>query len=160
FGALFRDAYRIDARESLDAARSKLDEGMRALGAEAEIAAIAPVLSYLVGIDGDAPPETDPEALRLKILLAARLLVERRLEQGPLLMIIEDAHFADAASLELLRDIADRLVERPLMVLLAQRPPDTLPAPVHAAAVTIELTPLQPQAIESLVAALFGANGD
>ena len=61
-------------------------------------------------------------------MLAARLLVERRLAQGPLLVIVDDLHWADAASVDLLREVADQLADRPLMLLVAHRPDARAPA--------------------------------
>ena len=53
-----------------------------ALGARDEEAeAIAPVLSYVLGLEGETHPDVEPEQLQRQIVLAARALVERRLEQ-------------------------------------------------------------------------------
>ena len=65
------------------------------------------MLSYLLGVEEARPRDLDPEQLKRQIVLAARLLVERRLAQGPLLVIVDDFHWADAASADLLRDLAD-----------------------------------------------------
>ena len=57
FGALFRDAYRVDPADSLEVARAKLIAGLRVLGARDEEAeAIAPVLSYVLGRGGGQAP--------------------------------------------------------------------------------------------------------
>ena len=84
----------------------------------AEVAeAIAPVLSYVLGVEAMRPRDFEPEQLKRQIALAARTLVERRLQQEPLLIIVEDLHWADAASVDLLRDVVDHLADRRLMVL-------------------------------------------
>ena len=101
-------ATEFEPDDSLEVAREKLARGLSSLGAEAGITqAIAPVLSYLLGVEEACPRDLDPEQLKRQIVLAARLLVERRLEQGPLLAIVDDLHWADAASVDLLRDLAD-----------------------------------------------------
>ena len=93
----------------------KLAAGLRALGARAEVAeAIAPVLSYVLGVEEAQPRDIEPEQLKRQIALAARTLVERRLQQEPLLIIVEDLHWADTASVDLLRDVVDHLADRPL----------------------------------------------
>lgn len=158
FGALFREGYEVRADDPLDVARQKLTAGLRSLGAETEvIEAVAPVLSYLLGIDDTRPRDLDPEQLKRQILLAARMLVEQRLRQTPVLIIVEDLHWADAASVDLLQDIADHLADRPLMMLVSHRP-DANPMSVgRAEQCTLRLSPLSPDETRALVGSLFGA---
>ncbi len=158
FGALFREAYRVDRDDSLDVARQKLAAGLEALGARAQEAeAIAPVLGYVLGFEESRPREVDPEQLQRQIALAARVLVERRLERGPLLVIVEDLHWADAASLELLRHVADHFAERPLMLLLSHRPEARAPLAGRAAQSVIRLAPLSPADTRALAGELLGS---
>jgi adenylate cyclase len=160
FGALFREAYQVDPADSLDVARQKLAAGLRALGARDEEAqAIAPVLSYVLGLEGETRPDVEPEQLQRQIVLAARALLERRLEHGPLLILVEDLHWADAASVDLLRHVVDQLADRPLMVLLSHRPDARAPLAGQAAQSVIRLTPLSPDETRALVASLFGSSG-
>ena len=127
FGALFREAYQVEPDDSLDVARQKLAAGLRALGAPAEEAeAIVPVLSYVLGVEEMRPRDFEPEQLKRQIALAARMLVERRLQQEPLLIVVEDLQWADAASVDLLRDVLDHLADRPLdaaALVSLRRPP-------------------------------------
>ena len=53
--------------------------------------------------------QVEPEQLKRQIHFAVRTLFERRLARAPILLIVEDPHWADAASLEVLRLLADRL---------------------------------------------------
>ncbi len=123
FGALFRDAYRVEPGDSLDVARRKLQEGLLALGADAdEAAAVAQVIHYLLGIQEGRPHDIAPEQLQRQIALAARALIDRRLSTQPLMIVIDDLQWADAASVDLLREVVDHFAERPLMLLVAQRP--------------------------------------
>jgi adenylate cyclase len=162
FGALFREAYHVDPADSLDVARQKLATGLRALGARAaEAEAIAPVLSYVLGVEEARPRDVEPEQLQRQIALAARVLVERRLQQEPLLILVEDLHWADAASVDLLRSVADHLADRPLMVLLSHRPEMRPPPVVRAAHTAIPLGPLRLDETRAMVASLFGpVSGD
>ena len=91
-----------------------------------------------------ARPDLDPQQLKLQIAFAARMLVEGRVEEGPLLIIVEDLHWADAASVNLLRDLADDLADRPLMMLF-YAPPHLL-SPVAARA--SQSTPRSSAALE------------
>ena len=158
FAALFREAYGVEPEDSLDVARRKLAVGLDALGARTEIAqTIAPMLSYLLGVQEPSPGDFDPEQLRRQIALAARMLVERRVEQGPLLIVVEDLHWADAASVDLLRDIADHLADRPLMMLFSHRPDVDAPAMTRAAQTSVRLAPLSDDETRALVAGLLGS---
>ncbi|WP_213958590.1 adenylate/guanylate cyclase domain-containing protein [Variovorax sp. dw_954] len=158
FGALFRDAYRVEAGDSLDVARRKLQEGLLALGADAdEAAAVAQVIHYLLGIQEGRPPDIEPEQLQRQISLAARALIERRLSAQPLLLVIDDLQWADAASLGLLREVVDHFVDRPLMLLVAQRPDARALHAVRAEPSAVELGPLRDDEARELVNHLLGA---
>jgi adenylate cyclase len=157
FAALFREGYQLEPGDSLDIARQKLAAGLSSLGAPPEITeAIVPVLSYLLAVEDVHPRELDPEQLKRQVALAARTLVERRLEQKPVLIVVEDLHWADTASVDLLRDIVGHLAERPLMILVSHRPdmPQPLAAPVSQT--VTRLAPLPSEDIQALLAQLFG----
>src|SRR5437773_592544 len=137
FGALFRDAYRVEPGDSP--------------------AAIAPVLSYVLGLEEEMHPDVEPEQLRRQIAFAARALIERRLEKEPLILLVEDLHWADIASVDLMRQVVDQLANRPLMLLLSHRPDTKPPLVARAAQSVIRAAPLSPDQTRDLVAALFGA---
>jgi adenylate cyclase len=161
FGALFRDAYRVEQGDSLAVAQHKLQEGLAALGADAgEAEAVARVLNYLLGLQEGRPQDIEPEQLQRQISLAARALLERRLAQQPLMIVVDDVHWADAASIDLLAEALDHLAERPLMLLLSQRPDAR---PVHALTAQqtlVELGPLATDDTRRLVDQLLGMPGD
>ena len=158
FGSLFRGAYQVEPKDSLEVARQKLVSGLRALGArDDEAAIIAPVLSYVLGVEEAMHPDVEPEQLRRQIALAARALIERRLDKEPLLILVEDLHWADTASVDLLRQVVDQLASRPLMVLLSHRPETRPPLVTRAAQSVIRLTPFSRDQTRELVAGLFAA---
>jgi adenylate cyclase len=159
FGALFREAYQVERTDSLAVARQKLVAGLRALGAKDDEAnAIAPVLSYVLGLEGEVHPDVEPEQLRRQIALAARALIERRLERDPLLILVEDVHWADTASVDLLRQVVDQLADRPLMLLFSHRPDTRPPLVTRAAQSIIRVAPLSSGETRRLVTGLFGAS--
>jgi adenylate cyclase len=161
FGALFREAYRVDAGDSLDVARRKLAEGLRSLGArEEEAGAIAPVLSYVLGLEGESPPDIEPEQLRRQIALAGRILIERRLDRQPLILVVEDVQWADSASIDLLREVVEQLADRPLMLLLSHRPDTRPPQPARVIPTVVRVGPLSADEMRTLVAGFFGASGE
>jgi adenylate cyclase len=161
FGTLFREAYRVDPADSLDVARQKLAAGLRELGArEEEARAVAPVLSYVLGLEGEIHPDVEPEQLQRQIALAARALIERRLEREPLLIVVEDLHWADTASVDLLRQVVDQLADRSLMLLLSHRPGTRPPLVARAAQSVIHVPPLSLDETRAMVSGLFGASID
>lgn len=158
FSALFREAYHVEANDTLDVAQQKLAGALRTLGGSAEEAeTMAPLLSYVLGMEGAQPREVEPEQLRRQIALAARALLERRLHRSPLLIVVEDLHWADSASIDLLRYVVDQLTERPLMLLLSHRADASPPQVRQAAQTVIRLAALTPDQTRALVGGLFGA---
>ncbi len=162
FRALFREACDVEPHDSLDVARQKLVNGLRSLGAPAGVVdAIAPVLCSLLGVEETRPRDVEPEQLKRQIVLAARTLVEWRLQQQPLLIVVEDLHWADAASIELLRDIADHLADRHLMALFSHRSETRSPLAARAAQSVIRLAPLSLGETREFLGTLFGpVDGD
>jgi adenylate cyclase len=159
--ALLRDAYGVEPGDSVEVARSKLAAGLETLGIDAEDrAAMAAALGRVFGLEQDDARirHLEPEQLKRQIFMAVRALVERRLATGPLVLVVEDLHWADAASIELIGAVADRLADRPLLVLLMYRPtlePDVL-GTSHTPHTAIEVTPLSRSGSEDLLAAWFG----
>ncbi|MBI2461047.1 MAG: tetratricopeptide repeat protein [Candidatus Rokubacteria bacterium] len=160
FATFIRDAYGVAPDDPLEVAQDKLASGLTALGAdEVEPAAIAPVLGYVLGVEAaERFRHVEPEQLKRQIFLALRRLVERRLQQGPLVLVVEDLHWADAASVELLQFLVDRLADRQLMLVATYRPsfdPRAL-ATSRASHTALRLTPLSPGDSEALLSAYFG----
>src|SRR5262249_11752241 len=93
--------------------------------------------------------------------LAARVLIERRVQHEPLLIVVEDLHWADVASVDLLRNLIDHLADRSLMLLLSHRPEMRPLTVARAAQSVIPLAPLSLDETRSLVGGLFGpVSGD
>lgn len=161
FGALFRDAYQLDQSDSLATAQHKLQEGLRGLGADAsEADAITRVLQYLLGLQSQQPADIEPEQLQRQISLAARALLERRLAQQPLMIVLDDVHWADAASLSLLSDAIDQLADRPLMLLLSQRPDARATRATRAQHTQVQIDSLGAADTRVLLDQLLGTAGD
>ena len=66
-----------------------------------------------------APPAT--EALRLQLFEAVAMLWERASESGPLVVIMEDIHWADESTRHLLRFLARALTDAPVMIVTTYR---------------------------------------
>lgn len=158
--AFFREGYGIAATDPLESARRKLAAGLQALGAEeGERARLSALVGYVLGLESDGPgPHLDPEQLKRQIFFAMRALFERRLARGPLVLVVEDLHWGDAASVELLCFMAERLADRPLLLVFTYRPSFDARALAtrrvkHTA---IHLAPLTTSDCKKLLATLFG----
>jgi hypothetical protein len=109
-----------------------------------------------------APPTTAAE--RFRAHQAARDLIERLAARQPLLLLVlDDVHWCDGASVELLSHLARRPPDAAVMVVIATRPGQLPPALALGDAVEIELPPLRPQDAALLVGdraeALYEASG-
>lgn len=158
--AFVREAFDLAPDDSLETAREKLQSGVEGLGAEeADAARLGRILGYVLGFEsGEAVRHVGPEQLKRQIFMAFRALFERRLREGPCLLVVEDLHWADAASIELLRFMLDRLAERQLMLLLAYRPTFDAGTMVTSRAThtALRLAPLSAAEGQALLEALFG----
>ena len=105
------------ARTKLRAALSRLADGEQH----------QPALAHLLGIplgpaDGRA---VDPRALQTAIVVAIRTIFEGLSRRGPIVLAIEDLHWADAASVEILTIVMELTDRLPLMLLVTCRPETT-----------------------------------
>ena len=123
--AVLRSAYGIAQKAGATEAEAKVAEALSELGlATDEADRLMPLYLHVLGL-GDPNAvlrHVEPEQLRRQIFFAIRTVFERRLALSPLLIIVEDLHWADAVSLEALRFLMDRLERTRLMLLFTHRP--------------------------------------
>ena len=97
------------------------DHLTRLLGREA--AETLPYIDTLLSIGLDRPEVTertrylDAAQLRQRIFLAVRTVLLAEARQAPLVLIFEDIHWADEASLDLLIYLLDSIADAPLLML-------------------------------------------
>jgi class 3 adenylate cyclase len=116
-------AAEIKADDPSDKALDKL-EAVLAMGAS-RVQAVAPIFAALLSIpfSGRYSPLTLSPAQQRRQTLAALLdQLEGLARCKPILLLFEDAHWADATSLELLDLMADRLGHLPILALVTFRP--------------------------------------
>lgn len=161
--ALLRDAYALTLDNSAVEAQRKIAEALASLGTdEAQARELAAFLGLVLGFEADkaALSYLEPETLRRRIFSAVQTIIERRLQHSALLLIVEDLHWADAASVELLRFLLDRLAGQRFMLLATYRPApelDTLASPATAQ-LLLRLEPLSSGHSAALLDALFGTS--
>ncbi len=120
----------------------KLDPGENA-------ALLAPLL------DISLPPErvlaVSPEELRHRQLLAMTAAVMASARVQPVVLAVEDLHWADPTTLDLLRGIAERGALAPLFVLMTARPEFRPPWGTRSHHGTISLAPLDRRQVRDMV---------
>ncbi|MFE9836544.1 helix-turn-helix transcriptional regulator [Streptomyces sp. NPDC005551] len=98
------------------------------------------------GIEESADPDADP----LLIALGTLTLLSDAADEGPLLLVVDDAHWLDVGTLDVLAFVARRLEGEPLTVLVAARD-GAAPAPFAREARTLPVEPLDPAAAGRLL---------
>jgi DNA-binding CsgD family transcriptional regulator len=136
------------------------DERRQALAGAASLAG-----TLLDVPEGEAQAGADGEIF--PVLHGLHWLCANLAQAEPLVLIVDDAHWADEPSLRFLQYLAGRIDELPLLVLVAARstqpeaPVATLEAARFETATTsLTLHPLSEDAAASVVAATFGSDGD
>ncbi len=135
-----------------------------------ELAAITPSLPRRLGRDGSgAPPAIVPELARARLFEAAVDAIEYACADRPLVLLFEDLHLADAASLELLAYVARRFAGLPVLAILTRRhTPERadVDALLHShrsrggALIEIDVQPLHRDAVDRLVRSVATLGAD
>jgi len=76
-------------------------------------------------------PSLDPEQEKRRLFAALAHFFLSQAAEGPLLLVVEDVHWSDDTSLELLQYVARRCATQPLLVLLTYRSDEVRPTLSH-----------------------------
>ncbi len=116
----------------------------------------AATLAYTLGLTdpGLTLPVGDPILVRQRLHASWRAFFSAATRHGPVLLVIEDIHWADAALLDLLEETTER-VEGPLVLACTARPDLVAARPSWGGgrrnAVSVELDRLEPEQAQELV---------
>jgi predicted ATPase/class 3 adenylate cyclase/DNA-binding winged helix-turn-helix (wHTH) protein len=133
-------------------------EVLLARGSE-DVARVAPLIASLLSIPsgGRYPPRAmSPQLQRERILAALVDQLAGLAAHLPVLLVWEDAHWADPTSLELLGLAIDRLQSLPVLALVTFRPEFAPPWPGHTHVTSLTLNRLGRRRCARLVAGLTG----
>lgn len=89
---------------------------------------ILPYLEYMMALRPSNPEAArrlsllEPDQLRQRIFLAVRDIFVAEAKNRPLIVILEDLHWADDASLDLISFLIDSLNEAPILLCVVSRP--------------------------------------
>ncbi|HYK98913.1 MAG TPA: adenylate/guanylate cyclase domain-containing protein [Candidatus Acidoferrales bacterium] len=118
---------------------------------------VTPTLAQFLHLPGAPEPAADSEEWKRQMFIAVYDVIASLGRQRPLLYILEDLHFADAASLDLLWFLTSRASRVPILFLLAQRmgPGTPEPHPSRANFTQLVLEPLSDEEAARIVEATF-----
>lgn len=158
FLEVVRDAFDIRAETVPDTITRKLETGLRASGLFSTLN-----VALLVNLLGLTPPEGAFAnmdgvliGLRTRDLLAA--LLDTSCKAGTIVLLLEDIHWIDSASEELLRRLVERDAQANLLVVHTRRPEYAPPWRGAAAVRTIALQPLAEDDIRQLAQMRLGVD--
>lgn len=120
----------------------------------------APILRGLLE-GGDLPSaaslDITPEAIRRVVFDALLAFVALKAEQAPLLLLIEDLHWADPSLLAFVRLLVEQVPRQRVMLLATHRPDIAPDVPDHRHVLRMALRPLPASEARQIVAAGIGA---
>jgi class 3 adenylate cyclase/tetratricopeptide (TPR) repeat protein len=117
---MVRQRLQIAEEDSSAVAAEKLTAGLEGWLTDLdERAYVGPRLAQLLGVDYRVP---GPTLGRDELFAGWRLFFERLADQAPVVMVVEDLHFADAGLLDFLEHLLDWARDAPVFVLTLARP--------------------------------------
>jgi class 3 adenylate cyclase len=116
----------------------------------------AEFLHHLLGIETETHPELDATARARRIYGVLARWLEGLTRQAPVMIFMEDAHWADAATLDFLAGLTERIAHLPILLLITHRPEFTPPWADAKQAQSFVLHALDGAARAQLLAAVVG----
>lgn len=150
------------ASDSLSERMTKLEQLVSMYGEEAESA--GPVYADLLSLDlGERFTPLDLSAQQRKELTLRTLVARPFLaaKGAPVLLVVEDAHWIDPSTSELLGEIASRIRAAPICLIVTHRPEWSAPwAAAQQNVTSVALGRLTKQQMRDLVESMLGAVGE
>ncbi len=143
------------AGDNLQIRRTRLENALQKLGM------LHPqhlwLISLLLNLPTEIPaPDPITEALRQNIRESCLTLLSRYTELHPVVLIIEDLHWADPSTIAWLEASLDTLITQKCLVLLTYRPEFIPPWQPRPHLYTLPLGPLPAEQVDSLISQLIG----
>ncbi len=168
---LVRRLLGTDARTAQNTRRTVTTRlsGMTSMISVAEARDASAFLAHLLRLDLSADERQrlgglDDGTMRRQLFVAVRELIEASAARAPLVLVLDDLHWADSASLKLLEFVLESTSHLPLLVVTAFRNEAEVRVPIEEALAhasppfrtNIELQPLTPSESGALAEALIG----
>ena len=153
----------LELEQAAGLTRSKRDEASRdkleaLIDASPHLTAEdLPLLSNLLGVETDEPVEFDAaRRARLTRDLLIRRITGMTDAEGPVLVVLEDAHWADAATQGFLDTLVSKLDDLSLLLVITHRPEFETPPEYAALGARLDVAPLDEGAALALVGNIGG----
>jgi transcriptional regulator with AAA-type ATPase domain/tetratricopeptide (TPR) repeat protein len=154
---MLRRSCRIDEADPPLVVAAKLEAQLRRL--DERLLTALPFLRVLLGLDAGDPTvdAMDAKLRRVEIFNATRQMLARAAELQPHVMVLEDAHWLDAASEEWAARLAESLAAQRVLLILTYRPGYTPPFGDHTFHTRLALTTLSSAESVRMTRDLLGA---
>jgi class 3 adenylate cyclase len=122
FIEIVKDFFALEGRESEAEMKPRLASRLATLALDA--AAVDPYLYHLLAlsVEDELFPSLTPELLRQRTVEALKALVLATARRQPLVLILEDVHWIDKATEEVLAALVEAMATVPLLLVLVYRP--------------------------------------
>jgi predicted ATPase/class 3 adenylate cyclase/DNA-binding CsgD family transcriptional regulator len=153
---LVKQYCRIDASDRDEDIRRKVYDGLEQLGMAPE--GTAPYLLHLLAVEteGDVLVGPSPEAVKHQTFEALQGLVGEIAARGPLVLAIEDLHWADATSVEFLAFLLEHMGGSRILLVCTYRPDFASLWSGKSYHSVVTLPPLAPSEGRQMLTALLG----
>jgi DNA-binding NtrC family response regulator/tetratricopeptide (TPR) repeat protein len=151
FIEVVRSAFLLEEADEPEEVTHKLRRGLHLLGLP--VADTLPILQVLLGleVEGDRLRGLGGEIVGARTREALHALLRERCRLSPVLLMLDDLHWADTASQELLLRVIQSEERLPLLILCAYRPPYRPPWAGRRGVTDLRLEPLSAESCLHLV---------
>lgn len=151
FADLLARELNFQRRESNEQKRQKLDRRLTEAGVNGGHP--ARLLEALLSIAEPAAPAPDLTPQRKRQITSETIcaLIMARAKSGPLLFVMEDLHWADPSSIELLQTLLEKTVSGPVLIALSHRLEFVVPWNLRANETVLNLRPLETEETVSMI---------
>ena len=124
---------------------------------EAEAAPIIGEMLRLPIPDNDLTAALDAKLRRQRLLDVTLSMLQRHAQKQPLILILEDAHWADPASMDLINYVSRNIQGYPILMIMLHRPDDSIPNwAAYDHSVSLSIGDLPDQALLEIVRGMIG----
>jgi DNA-binding SARP family transcriptional activator/tetratricopeptide (TPR) repeat protein len=157
FVDLLHDWFSISNTDSTESVRRKAEQVV--LGLDPTLESHLPALLHVLSVPGEhAFPASMPgEAVQRKVLAALKACIEAACTAEPLVMFVEDLHWSDANSAQMLGQFIEGIPARPVLLVLSYRPEHQPGWANYSYLSPSVLGPLSAGAAASLLASVLGS---
>ena len=160
FIEILRDGLRLREDDPQANPVERVVERVRAIDPELED--FIPLYLHLLSIPNEEyplPKHLEGKHFRLAMIEALAAIVTLSAKRGPVVMLLEDWHWTDEASREVLRQMAEMVASYPLLIVVTYRPGYALDWGHPARHAPIHLRPLGASSSITVMKSVAGAEG-